>query len=153
MSMFLSILRPYTFEIGADDVEVLRDVSSERHCSFNPPTIQDALSKRRALGTTVDADGSVLVPSFVPCGLFGTHTAVPGTIVPVPFDEDSGYRTLAYLLLFDEDLHWLMRQVLSSYVILHAAEPWVKSKSHVAGTIALIELGIRAGRRCGSGTE
>lgn len=116
----------------ADDDELVGLTSFEKLCSFKPPSIDDVVRKRRALGIPIGADARMIIPSFVATPVFGTHTAVPGTIVPVPVDEDSGYRTLAYLLLFDEELHWLMRQVVSSYIVLHAAEHWMKSKSQGA---------------------
>lgn len=103
-------------------------IAAETRCVFVPPSVQDVLNKRRELGIASGEDSGLTIPSFVPLLDCDLLQVVPGATVSVVPDQHAGYRTLAYLLFFDGQLGTVMRQLVTSYVILHAGEPWVASK-------------------------
>lgn len=97
---------------------------------FQPPSVRWVLATRRRAGIPRPDDANIKLPEKVcPHAFYGGNTG------PYKFgsisanDAHGGYRALAYSLFFDEDKYPLMRQLLSSYIVVRAGERWVQCKS------------------------
>lgn len=100
-------------------------------CDFNPPSPSWATQKRIQMDeeSTFGIDAfDRPTPPFVPCSRFSLRDAAPEDSVLLTPDGHCGYRTLAYLLFFEESLYMKLRSVLSQYVIDNADASWVRRK-------------------------
>lgn len=96
------------------------------YCEFNPLTVAGVLAMRERF--SISLQSSWKEPPFIRCAAFEIHTGRPGKVVPIARDGHCGYRTLAYLVFFNEELYMDVRRLLTDYVIENADAFWVKSK-------------------------
>lgn len=103
---------------------------------YQPPSLRWVLATRRRVGIAGVDDNRIVLPENVcPHAFYGAN-ATPFKYGKIDeSDAHSGYRALAYCLFFEEDKYPLMRQLLSSYVVLHAGDVWVKRKCLLESSI------------------
>lgn len=105
---------------------ILWTVQKWLYCEFNPPTVDDVLAMRTRF--SISLRHSMKEPPFERCAAFEIHTARPGKVAPIARDGHCGYRTLAYLIFFNEEAYMDVRRLVANFVLENASAFWATSK-------------------------